>query len=124
MAVEGHLIYVPKYVRSTSPTSDRSSEDITDEFLGHVQTLFPDFRREDVIASQVARARVAEPVHVAGVANRIPPVFAAPGLAVASSARVHPNIVHGQAIAGVAEHVAGEVLARLSTVNTQQRSAA
>ncbi len=77
-----------------------------------------------MIASQVARARVAEPVHVAGVANRIPPVFAAPGLAVASSARVHPNIVHGQAIAGVAEHVAGEVLARLSMVNTQQRSAA
>jgi hypothetical protein len=86
--------------------------------------LFPDFRREDVIASQVARARVAEPVHVARVENRIPPVFAAPGLAVASSARVHPNIVHGQAIAGVAEHVAGEVIARLSTDNTQQRSAA
>ena len=63
----------------------------------------------------MARARVAEPVHVASVANRIPPVFAAPGLAVASSARVHPNIVHGQAIAGVAEHVAGEVIARLAT---------
>ena len=122
--VDGHLIYVPKYVRSTNPILERSSEDITDEFLGHVQTLFPDFHREDVIASQVARTTVAEPVHVASVANRIPPVFAAPGLAVASSARVHPNIVHGQAIAGVAEHVAGEVLARLSMDNTQQRSAA
>jgi protoporphyrinogen oxidase len=122
--VEGHLIYVPRYVQSTSPELERSSEEITDSYLGHVQTLFPDFRREDVIASQVARARVAEPVHVAGVANRIPPVFAAPGLAVASSARVHPNIVHGQAIAGVAEDVAGEVLSRLTTVNTQQRSAA
>ena len=76
-----------------------------------------------MIASQVARAHVAEPVHVASVPNRIPPVFAAPGLAVASSARVHPNIVHGQAIAGVAEHVAGEVIARLSTF-TSQRSAA
>jgi protoporphyrinogen oxidase len=123
-AVEGHLIYVPKYVQSTSADLTRPSEEITDEFLGHVQTLFPDFRREDVIASQVARARLAEPVHVARVANRIPPVFAAPGLAVASSARVHPNIVHGQAIAGVAEHVAGEVIARLATDNSLQRSAA
>jgi protoporphyrinogen oxidase len=122
--VQGHLIYVPRYVRATSPELARSSAEITDEYLGHVQTLFPDFRREDVIASQVARAKVAEPVHVAGVANRIPPVFAAPGLAVASSARVHPNIVHGQAIFGVAEHVAGEVLGRLPQVNTQQRSAA
>ncbi len=122
-AVEGHLIYVPKYVQSTSPDLGRSSEDITEEFLGHVKTLFGDFDRSDVIASQVARARVAEPVHVAGVANRIPPVFGAPGLAVASSARVHPNLVHGQAIAGVAEHVAGEVIARLPTF-TSQRSAA
>jgi protoporphyrinogen oxidase len=112
-AVEGHLIYVPKYVQSTSADLGRSSEDITEEFLGHVKTLFPDFRREDVIASQVARARVAEPVHVANVANRIPPVFAAPGLAVASSARVHPNIVHGQAIAGVAEQVSSEILDRV-----------
>jgi protoporphyrinogen oxidase len=122
--VEGHLIYVPRYVQATSPELDRPSDEITDEYLGHVHTLFPDFSRDDVIASQVARARVAEPVHVAGVENRIPPVFAAPGLALASSARVHPNIVHGQAIAGVAEHVAGEVLARLSTFTTQQRSAA
>jgi len=121
--VDGHLIYVPKYVQSTSPDLARSSEDITEEFLGHVKALFPDFRRDDVIASQVARARVAEPVHVARVENRIPPVFAAPGLAVASSARVHPNIVHGQAIAGVAEHVAGEVIDRLPTF-TSQRSAA
>jgi protoporphyrinogen oxidase len=112
-AVEGHLIYVPRYVQSTSPDLGRSSEDITDEFLGHVKPLFPDFRREDVIASQVARARVAEPVHVASVADRLPPVFAAPGLAVASSARVHPNIVHGQAIAGVAEQVSSEILDRV-----------
>jgi hypothetical protein len=111
-------------VRSTSPELERSSEDITEEYLGHVRTLFPDFRSEDVIATQVARARVAEPVQVAGVTERIPPVFAAPGLAVASSARVHPNIVHGQAIAGVAEHVAGEVFARLSMDTAEQRSAA
>ncbi len=122
--VEGHLIYVPRYVDAGNPELERTSREITDDYLGHVQTLFPDFRREDVIASQVARARVAEPVHTAGIPNRIPPVFAAPGLAVASSARVHPNIVHGQAIAGVAEHVAGEVLARLTMDNTQQRSAA
>jgi protoporphyrinogen oxidase len=121
-AVEGHLIYVPKYVQSTSAYLTRSDEDITDEFLGHVQTLFPDFRREDVIAGQVARARVAEPVHVARVENRIPPVFAAPGLAVASSARVHPNIVHGQAIAGVAEQVSAEILERVNAGELVQMS--
>ena len=67
--------------------------------------MFPAFREDDVIASQVARARVAEPVHRVG-ARRKPDPFAAPGLVVASSAHVYPDIVHGQAILGVAERIA------------------
>jgi protoporphyrinogen oxidase len=122
--VGGHLLYVPRYVNPTSPELERPSAEITEEYLGHVRTMFPDFKPSDVIATQVARARVAEPIHVAGVKDRIGPVFPAPGLAVASSARVHPNIVHGQAILGVAEHVAGAVLAQLQDTDDSQRSAA
>jgi hypothetical protein len=124
-AVGGHVIYVPRYVDPASPELERSSADITEEYLGHVRTMFPGFDPDrDVIASQVARTRVAEPIHVAGVRDRIPDLFPAPGLAVASSARVHPDIVHGQAIAGVAERVAGEIAARLSNTDQTQRSAA
>ncbi len=122
--VGGHLIYVPRYVNPDSPELERPSREIADEYLGHVRTMFPAFSKEDVIATQVARARRAEPIHVAGVANRIPEVLAAPGLAVASSARVHPDIVHGQAIAGVAQRVAEEVGARLDNTYLRQRSAA
>ena len=113
--MKSHKTWGGRFQGETDDRVERFTESISFD-----QRLY----REDVIASQVARAKVAEPVHVAAVANRIPPVFAAPGLAVASSARVHPNIVHGQAIAGVAEHVAGEVLVRLSTDIAQQRSAA
>jgi protoporphyrinogen oxidase len=125
--VGGHLLYVPRYVNPDSPELGRSSDDITREYLGHVRTMFPGFRPdEDVIASQVARARIAEPIHRAGVEPRLPELVTAPGLVLASSAHVYPDIVHAQAIVGVADRVTTELTARLPGVLTTetQRSAA
>lgn len=125
--VGGHLIYVPRYVRPDSPELKRSSADITREYLGHVQSMFPHFNpQEDVIASQVARASVAEPVHGVGMHPRHPDLIPAPGLVMASSAHVYPDIVHGQAIFGVADRVVAALGRRLShfTSTSEQRSAA
>jgi protoporphyrinogen oxidase len=126
--VGGHLIYVPRYVVSGSPELDASSREITRAYLGHVAAMFPDFDpATDVIAAQVARARVAEPIHRSGGHARIPELFPAPGLAVASSAHVYPDIVHGQAILGVAERVAEGVARHCLAVQNPaslQRSAA
>jgi len=108
---EGHLVYLPKYVNPDSPELERPSAEITNDYFGHLKTMFPSFREEDVIAAQVARARVAEPVHPVGAVK--PDPFAVPGLVVASSAQVYPDIVHGQAILGVAERIATELTARL-----------
>lgn len=110
-AAGGSLVYLPKYVSPDSPELDKSSADIRSEYLGHLKTIFPSFREEDVIAAQVARARVAEPVYPVGAPK--PDPFAVPGLVVASSAQVYPDIVHGQAILGVAERVAAALDARL-----------
>jgi protoporphyrinogen oxidase len=126
--VGGHLIYVPRYVVSRSPELDASSREITRDYLGHVAAMFPDFDpATDVIAAQVARARVAEPIHRHGGHVRITDLFPAPGLAVASSAHVYPDIVHGQAVLGVAERVAGGVASQYQAVQNPapvQRSAA
>ena len=110
-AAEGHLVYLPKYVNPDSPELEKSSAQIRSEYFGHLKTMFPAFREEDVIAAQVARARVAEPVHPVGAVK--PDPFAVPGLVVASSAQVYPDIVHGQAILGVAERIAKELDARM-----------
>jgi protoporphyrinogen oxidase len=110
-AAEGHLVYLPKYVNPDSPELEKSTSDVRREYLGHLKTMFPAFREDDVIAAQVARARVAEPVHPVGSVK--PDPFAVPGLVVASSAQVYPDIVHGQAILGVAEKIATGLEARL-----------
>ena len=122
--VEGHLIYVPRYVLPDSPELERSSADITRDYLAQVRRMFPSFDPErDMIASQVARARRAEPVHRAGVPERLPELLAAPGLVVASSAHVYPDIVHAQAIVGVAERVVEELRPRLEAVQREEVAA-
>lgn len=125
--VGGHLLYVPRYVRAGSPDLRRPSAELTREYLGHVQRMFPDFSPQtDVIASQVARADIAESVHGFGVRLRLPALVPAPGLVMASSAHVYPDIVHGQAILGVAERVAAELtrLLVLPKTTSTHRSAA
>ena len=125
--VGGHLIYVPRYVRPDSPDLQRSPADLTQEYLGHVQAMFPGFSpRDDVIASQVARAVVAEPIHRVGVRPRHAQLIPAPGLVMASSAHVYPDIVHGQAIFGVADRVVEELAPLLAIAHrtSTQRSAA
>ena len=53
----------------------------------------------------VQRARAVEPVHLIGGASRLPTMFPVPGLALASTAHVYPEIVNGQAVIGVADRV-------------------
>ena len=87
--------------------------------------MFPGFDpATDVIAAQVARARVAEPIHRFGSHERATDLFPAPGLAVASSAQVYPDIVHGQAILGVAERVADAVAGQVDCRQPVLREAA
>jgi protoporphyrinogen oxidase len=121
--VGGHLLYVPKYVRPESEQLARASKDITADYLGQVRKMFPAFDpQRDVIASQVARAIVAEPIHRAGVSDRMPDLATAPGLLSASSAHVYPDIVHAQAIIGVADRLVGALNQRSPA--TPQRVAA
>jgi protoporphyrinogen oxidase len=51
------LVYLPRYLPQDDPTWRRSNADIVEESLGALERMYPNFRRSDVIASEVARAR-------------------------------------------------------------------
>jgi len=110
--VGGHLLYISKYVDPSSPLHERAPEEIEREFLAHAKTIF-DLRDEDIVSSVVQRARVTEPVHTVGGAKNLPDMFSVPGLGLASTAHVYPEIVSGQAVTGVAERVVPGILERL-----------
>jgi protoporphyrinogen oxidase len=111
--VGGHLLYVSKYVDPSHPDQDRPVEELEREYLGHARTIFPDLRDDEIISSVVQRARVTEPVHLVGGAKRLPDMFPLPGLSMASTAHVYPEIVSGQAVMGVTERVVPGILDRL-----------
>ena len=108
--VGGHLLYVSKYVDPSHSDHELAPEEIEATYLRHARTIFPSLRDDEILSSVVQRARMTEPVHLIGGAKRIPDIFPAPGLALASTAHVYPEIVSGQAVLGVSEKVVPGIL--------------
>jgi protoporphyrinogen oxidase len=111
--VGGTLVYASKYVDPSHPDLGRPVDEIEADYRGHVKTIFPDLRDDEILGAVVQRARVVEPVHLVGGASRLPDLFPLPGLALASTAHVYPEIVSGQAVSGVSERVVPGILERL-----------
>jgi protoporphyrinogen oxidase len=111
--VGGTLVYASKYVDPSHPDLGRPVDEIEAAYRGHVKTIFPDLRDDEILGAVVQRARVVEPVHLVGGASRLPDLFPLPGLALASTAHVYPDIVSGQAVSGVSERVVPGILERL-----------
>jgi protoporphyrinogen oxidase len=111
--VGGHLVYAAKYVDPLHPDFDRPADEVEQEYLGHVRRIFPSLRSGDVLAASVQRARITEPVHLLGGARNLPDMFPVPGLALASTVHVYPEVVSGQAVIGVADRVVAGLLAEL-----------
>ncbi|NUT55788.1 MAG: FAD-dependent oxidoreductase [Thermoleophilia bacterium] len=119
--VGGHLLYVSKYVDPGHPDHEATTAELEQRYLGYARTIFPDLRDDEIVSSVVQRARVTEPVHLVGGARRLPEMFSIPGLSLASTAHVYPEIVSGQAVMGVTEKVVPGILERLPA---EQRAAA
>jgi len=115
----GHLVYLTKYVDPSHADLDRPEDELRQAYLGHLQAIFPSFDPSWIDAAKVQRARVVEPIHLIGGAKRIPDIFEIPGLALASTAHVYPEIVNGQAVIGVAERAVAGLLERASSTDLQ-----
>jgi protoporphyrinogen oxidase len=109
----GHLVYAAKYVDPGHPDLSRPVAEVESDYLGHIRRIFPLLEDQSIQAVVCQRARAVEPVHTLGGARRIPDMFPAPGLALASTAHVYPEIVNGQAVIGVADRLVEGLLERL-----------
>jgi protoporphyrinogen oxidase len=111
--VGGSLLYATKYVDPSNPDIERTDDELASDYLAHVRTIFPGLRDEEILSTVVQRARVVEPVHRLGGARLLPDMFPVPGLALASTAHVYPEVVNGQAVIGVADRLVSGLLERL-----------
>jgi hypothetical protein len=62
-------------------------------------------------------------VHLLGGAKRLPPLHSVPGLTLASTTHVYPELVSGQAVIGVADRAVGGILDHLDVPESARRAA-
>lgn len=108
----GHLLYLAKYVDPSHPDLRRDADEVRDEYVGYARKIFPALTDGGILGSVVQRAPAVEPVHMLGGAKRLPEMFPAPGLALASTAHVYPETVNGQAVLGIVDDVVAGLLER------------
>lgn len=108
------LVYVPRYVDSTSAELDENEETIHTRYLASVRRMFPDLRPDDIVDWSVQRARLVEPVHELGAGSRLAPVWpGVPGLGLASNSQIYPWLLNGNSVMAFAEGVARDAALRL-----------
>lgn len=86
------LVYLPKYLAASDPDFLTPDDAIEDRFLDALARMYPQFRREDVVALRISRARNVMALPTLGHSRRVPATATSlSGVYVVNSAQ----IVHG-----------------------------
>ena len=107
------LLYLPKYVSPDDPLLETTDTEIEGAFLGALERMYPHFKRSDVIASRVSRAREVFNVPTLGYSKRLPSVkTSVPGLHIVNSAQIINGTLNVNETIQTAESVASELFGR------------
>jgi protoporphyrinogen oxidase len=103
------LVYLPCYLTQEDPYWQRTDEQVREEFVSALEKMYPEFRREDLLACVVSRARRVLAVSTLDYSSKwLPPVrTSVPRVAVINSAQIangtlNVNETIGAAKAGLA----------------------
>ncbi len=84
-----HLIYLPRYLMSDSPGFDESDEQVHQRCVATLEKMHPQFRREQVLGLQTARARYVMALPTMNYSKNLPSVRASvPGLYLLNSSQI------------------------------------
>ncbi len=97
------LVYLPCYLTQDDAYWRKSDEDIREEFLAALERMYPDFRREDVLAFNVSRARQVLAISTLGYSQKLlPPVRTSlPNVFVLNSAQIAAGTLNVNETLGV-----------------------
>ena len=103
------LVYLPCYLTQDDAYWQRSDEQVREEFVAALEKMYPEFRREDLLACVVSRARRVLAVSTLDYSSKwLPPVrTSVPRVSVINSAQIangtlNVNETIGAAKAGLA----------------------
>ena len=87
-----HIVYLSKYVPESAELYRMGDAEVLEFSIGHLQRMFPEFRREWIRAAHVWRARHSQPIVVKRYSELIPSVDTpVDGLYLATMAQIYPE---------------------------------
>jgi protoporphyrinogen oxidase len=118
-----HLVYLPKYVTSSSAYAHMDDTSLLREFLGHLRKMFPDLHDNEIAAWRIGRERFVEPLHPVGKTDAIPPIISSvTGLYLANSAQIYPQLTNGEAAVRYGQHVADTIVQTQVSSSAKERA--
>ena len=103
------LVYLPRYLAQEESYWNRSDRDIREDFLQGLERMYPDLRREDVLAFEVSRVREVLAISTLNYSAEVmPPVeTSAEHLYIVNSAQIANGTLNVNETLALAERQAG-----------------
>ena len=106
-----HLVYLPKYTLPGSAWFKMSDDEIREAWLGYLEQMFPDFRRESIRHMFVHRERLVEPIHPLNGMPLIPAMETpVKNLYLVNAAQIYPALTNGESVTQHARRAAEQIL--------------
>ena len=102
-----HLVYLPKYTAPDSSLQILTDEELKEQWLSYLESMFPEFERHWIRYFLINRARYMEPLHPLNGTHLIPPVHTPiKNLYLAANAQIYPALTNGESISRKASEIA------------------
>lgn len=114
------LLYLARYVSRTDPWATRGDAEITTEFLGALERMYPGFRRDQVLATRMARATDVQALSTIDYsATALPPLTTSvPGVLVLNTAQIVNGTLNVNETVSLVERHLPEIIGRLTASPT------
>ncbi len=111
-----HIVHLPRYIAPDNDWMGVSDNDIREAWISHLKKIFPAFTDDQIIHFAVSRSRYTEPRHTVNMLqNNIDVQTPYPGLFLANTAQVYPQLPTSEATITHALQVADIVRASQPT---------
>ena len=105
------LVYLPKYVAPNDPLFAEPDESIQERFLAALERMYPDFRRSDVLAFQLAKVKHVFAVPTLNYSERVPAMATSvTGVYLVNSSHIINGTLNVNETLQLAEQAVGRIL--------------
>ncbi|MGI9038009.1 MAG: NAD(P)/FAD-dependent oxidoreductase [Gemmatimonadota bacterium] len=109
-AHDRHLVYLLNYVHRSSDEFARTDEDLIEDYVAGMRSLFPDLETSDILSTHIFRTPFVEPIWTPGYSRRVPPAELVPSrVFLATTAQVYPEVTSWNTSIGLATDVSRQM---------------